>query len=355
MEEKIFNSYNSKVIKGLGILLMLIHHLFAFNNRISNVEYISIINTNGTLTLEYYIAVFARICVPIYLFVGGYGLYYKYSNESKNKKEEYNSICKRIVQLLKVYWVVFIIFIPMGIVLGKIKIDFIELIKNIFTLSYSYNAEWWFLNTYILLLLLFPLIKRIIAIANDRQIIMVLLISYVVSILSGKILSYDIIPVYTVTRLFMQVIAQQTIFIMGCIFCKLRLFDKLHKMLESKKLNNMFVNICVMAIVIIIRTITFKIDIILLPIFIYSALIIINGLSLNKLFKYLGDHSTNLWLTHSFFCYYYFQKITFMPMYSILIIIWLLLLCLISSYLINLILYLISRISLISKTHTNIN
>ena len=87
MEEKIFNSYNSKVIKGLGILLMLIHHLFAFNNRISNVEYISIINTNGTLTLEYYIAVFARICVPIYLFVGGYGLYYKYSNESKTKKK----------------------------------------------------------------------------------------------------------------------------------------------------------------------------------------------------------------------------------------------------------------------------
>lgn len=30
-QKSIFNSYNSKVIKGLAITLMLIYHLFAFN------------------------------------------------------------------------------------------------------------------------------------------------------------------------------------------------------------------------------------------------------------------------------------------------------------------------------------
>ena len=46
-----FNKDKSKYIKGFAITLMLIHHLFAFNNRIENVNYITIFNM-GDSTIE---------------------------------------------------------------------------------------------------------------------------------------------------------------------------------------------------------------------------------------------------------------------------------------------------------------
>lgn len=58
---------------------------------------------------------------------------------------------------------------------------------------------------------------------------------------------------------------------------------------------------------------------------------------LNKLLDYLGNHSTNLWLTHMFLYIIYFKEIVFAPKYSFLIFIWLVILCLISSHLINLV------------------
>ena len=73
-----FDKSKLKYIKGFAIILMLIHHLFALNNRIDNINYISILTFNNQ-TIENYIAIFARICVPIYLFVSGYGIYYYYS------------------------------------------------------------------------------------------------------------------------------------------------------------------------------------------------------------------------------------------------------------------------------------
>ena len=58
---------------------------------------------------------------------------------------------------------------------------------------------------------------------------------------------------------------------------------------------------------------------------------------LNELLDYLGNHSTNLWLTHTFFYMIFFKKVLFTPKYSFLIFTWLVILCLIASYLINLI------------------
>ena len=54
-----------------------------------------------------------------------------------------------------------------------------------------------------------------------------------------------------------------------------------------------------------------------------------------KIFTFFGDHSTNIWLTHMFFYMSIFPELTFAPKYPILIFAWLLILCLISSYVIN--------------------
>ena len=58
--------------------------------------------------------------------------------------------------------------------------------------------------------------------------------------------------------------------------------------------------------------------------------------SLDSLLYYLSGHSTNMWLIHMFFYMVYFESLVFMPKYPVFIFIWLVILCLVSSYLINL-------------------
>ncbi|MBQ4651769.1 MAG: hypothetical protein IJB78_03520, partial [Oscillospiraceae bacterium] len=54
-----------------------------------------------------------------------------------------------------------------------------------------------------------------------------------------------------------------------------------------------------------------------------------------KVFEILGEESTSMWLTHSFFCYYWCQKLVFAPKYSFLIFLWLLVLSFTSAKLIR--------------------
>ena len=58
---------------------------------------------------------------------------------------------------------------------------------------------------------------------------------------------------------------------------------------------------------------------------------------INRLFNYLGDHSTNIWLIHMFFYMIYFKDLVYGAKYSFLIFSWLIILCLVSSYIVNLI------------------
>ncbi len=52
---------------------------------------------------------------------------------------------------------------------------------------------------------------------------------------------------------------------------------------------------------------------------------------------YISKHSTNMWLTHMFFYMIYFKELVFAPKYPILIFVWLVVLCIITSNIINLI------------------
>lgn len=58
---------------------------------------------------------------------------------------------------------------------------------------------------------------------------------------------------------------------------------------------------------------------------------------INRLFNYLVNHSTNIWLIHMFFYMIYFKSLVYGAKYSFLIFPGLVILCLASSYIVNLI------------------
>lgn len=342
-----FDAKKSKYIKGFAISLMLFHHLFAFNGRIQNVNYISIVNI-GPQTVENYIAIFARICVPMYLFVSGYGLYYNYRNKYK---VEYKSLLKRMLNILKVYWIILIVFLVIGIVIGKQQFNLLEFTKNMITISCSYNKEWWFLNTYIILLALFPIIKKIIDNITNKNIFFIVIILFIMTLVSGKVLSYNSISSNEILKIILNVTAYQSTFILGGIFCKLQIFDRLYNCIENTQLNNIIVQIVIIFICILLRGKYNITDFLMVPVFIYASIVCIEKLRLQNIFTYLGNHSTNMWLIHSFFCYYYFQNILFNAKYSLLIFILLIMISLVTSYFVNYIVKVIDDVINIAKNN----
>ena len=94
----------SNQLKSIAILMMLFLHLF-------NRDYSGLFEPlifMGQNPLSYYISLFCDACVPIFAFVSGYGLYYKYSqNHSTFKKDNVNRLKKLYIN----YWIIIILFV----------------------------------------------------------------------------------------------------------------------------------------------------------------------------------------------------------------------------------------------------
>ena len=97
MKDTIISKKISLEVKAIAVLLMVFYHLFAFNNRISNVEYISLSALNGQ-PIEYYLSCIGEICVGMFVFLSGYRLHQTY-----DKGVTYQGIFNRILKLYQQY------------------------------------------------------------------------------------------------------------------------------------------------------------------------------------------------------------------------------------------------------------
>lgn len=150
----------SKMLQGLAILLMVYHHLFGKHV----VSSFSLLNTVFNADVEYKIAVFCKICVAIYAFISGYGIYKSISQkEYKTNKDRFVSNCsyciKHIFSFMKKYWICFAFFI-IGSVIFDYPLNYspITFIGDFLGITHSYNAEWWYVFQYVLMLCALPFV-----------------------------------------------------------------------------------------------------------------------------------------------------------------------------------------------------
>lgn len=329
----------SLILKCIAVSLMVCFHTFGFPNRIGGETYISIGNFNGK-NIELMIANFGSICVGMFLFLSGYGLYQTY-----NKNINYKGIINRIFKLYLNFWSVFIIFISLAILLGKYQFNIRTFLLNFFSLSSSYNAEWWFLRLYFMLVLLYPIIIHLLCKYSIKKVV---LLSFMLNIfgLTTTKLSY----VFGVSSLLIDcfniLLGGQFLFVLGVGVSKNGIFDLIrNKVHWNSKIYTVILIFYtpIMATLIDLPVIGEILKLILIPIFIF---LIANIIATCKFMEWIGKHSTNIWLTHSFFCYYLFPKIVFYPQYSILVFIWIMSLSLGSSYIVNMVMYNVKKLSL---------
>lgn len=313
-----FNKNDTKLIKGLAVLLMLLHHVWAFPDRIPNGSLMySSISFLGMEPLLY-IGKFGKICVSLFFFLGGYGLYI--ASENTNF-----SLFSRLKGLYKSRWKVMAVFIPIAFIFFSNQGDYStnstcfhnydnfnwsELIANICGLSDSYNLEWWFFKSYVAALITFPLIKKIIRRFSVYGNIILMVI--------GCLLITNIFPYLGnfaglsnnfIYKTFLCPSAPYTsCFWIGMLFARYNLLNRCGQFLIDNKMLNPVADVLAIFIITYVRNIGIGeiSDLFTVPFFIIFSLDILRRIKLiKKIFLGLGRKSTNMWLIHSFFCYYF--------------------------------------------------
>lgn len=339
MKENSFTKEYSLIAKGIAIILMFMHHLFAFPDRIATNNYISILRFNN-INIEMLIGAFGKICVAIYLFLSGYGMFL---TVSRKKTFTLRDSYKRIKTLYINLWVVFIIFVPIGFIFFNKTFELKEFILNFFGIIFTYNGEWWFFKLYVLLLIIFPISIKFINKGFKRDFINIMAV-YII----GKAIKYIVISIPSIAYIeetvifndFINLTSWQLIFFIGYLFANFDIYSKVSLKLKEFNINNNWANIIIILLVFgtryFFRNKVF-LDFLLAPIFIFSSVNLLSKLKISKMLILLGKNSSNMWLVHSFFCYAYFQKFIFTPKVSILVLLNLIIVSLITSEVIELV------------------
>ena len=329
----------SVLIKGIAIIFMVVHHLFAFPNwYIDGIDYSNITIFGKTLTQCTLYSV--KICVNMFAFISGYAYFY---NKTPNLKYG----LKKIWKLLKRYWfILFLIFIPIAIAQNSSQITGKVILFNLFALDKRIITFSWYVYFFIILMLTLPFVIKLF---NGKKVYeiafpivcftsILLLINYLKGIIPKEFLwivndTSNILYCYPCV-------------IVGYLIAKYDLFNKwFDKYLKPKYL---WQAIIIVLLVLGCRSkyekiINVNLDIIYVPILIYALIVIFSNLKFKgiiKLIKLLGENSLNIWFLHSIIFSNawvgdIFQKIAFLPKNPILVTIWVFLLLLPISMFIN--------------------
>ncbi|MEJ2900621.1 acyltransferase [Acinetobacter sp. NS-4] len=329
----------SNHLKSIAILMMLFLHLFNtldYEGLFTPLIYI------GEKPLVFYLSLFSDACVPIFAFVSGFGLYYKY----KQNREKYNlrSNVKRIYSLYKIYWIILFIFV-LGLGLFM-QVDGYPGDLSKFLLAFSgltassYNGAAWFFTIYVLFVIfskpIFQILDRF-----PKSVFISLLALYFVAfyfrVYKADIFNNAVLHwLHTNLALFGTTLFQ---FLLGAYTLKYSWKEKVSIFFEKIPLRNVSANIGIIGLILFHAYIP---NFIVAPITGLGFILLFTQMNLPKFIEnildFLTPHATNIWLAHMFFYLIFFRDFIYSPKYVIPIFVLLVICCVVTSYVVNFIL-----------------
>ena len=292
--------------------------------------------------MVYWLGFFSEICVPIYSICAGYGQ--QVSIEAG--KTEYKENINRIIKLLVNYWVVLVLFSVLGLIFkphGNIPGTFLDFVKAIFLL-HSYNGAWWYLNTYIILMLIAPFIIKVISFIKEIK--LGILVCFGFQVFWYAIVRVGIWPELVNINFFIDFIFKEITnlcsvlpyFCIGVFLCKGKIIDNLDEKIQSNCSikRNALLLMC-LTVIFILTNIFHKA--VLIGVIGLISFLIFNLIKksdfIERMFLFLGKHSTNIWLTHMFFYAYIFDGFIEIVKYPVFMLALMLVLCIMTSYVIE--------------------
>ena len=316
----------SQIIKGIAVLFMVWLHLFGRHTE----RYYDFISIFGKPFAQFVCGGMSP--VAFFLLLGGYGLYYVYQRGKDANRY------KRVFRVYFHYWVILAIFVPIGFFINPDKYpgNISNVLLNIIGLRSSYNSECWFLLPYSLVSLTSCWLFRIYDRINAKALCV---ITFIISLTTSTLLHFygeSFINHIAWISLPLTYLHFQLPFALGALLKREELFEKVFAYVDKKKIKTYQVVLLLMLVYFFICSVWntgyyafyvlfFVVSITLLP---------LDNLW-GDILGYIGKHSVNIWMIHTFFAYHLFQSYTYSLKYPIIIFAAVILACLICSYIVN--------------------
>ena len=279
-------------------------------------------NLIGGLSIDNAVGSFGQICVSLFMFLGGYGL------AASISKGEF-SLLDKIIRLYKTYWRYFIVFVPIGFLFFSKQDDYLlrtdfchvfsdfnlkQMISSFVGWTFDYNKEWWFLRAYVVYIILtYIYIRRMCDCGNAwKEFAVVLLINILLTGVLPSIGNIEALtPIYKHKILSMLYLYDNAACgccsIMGAFSYKHTVLENLKSELFSNRFSIMSSITCMIIIFYMRILVVGKVfDIFYVPFFITSVWVLSSYfLKVSSFIAVLGKYSSGMWLTHSFYLWYY--------------------------------------------------
>lgn len=335
-----FTKQETNVAKGAAICLMFLNHLYAFPDRLLHGNYY--ITSIPFFDIEFYIGGLGNICVSIFIFLSGYGMFLGYS---RSDKSSLRYSLEKLKGFYLTYWSYFLVFIPIGLIFFKdvtlwnshearYSTEWFTVMENFLGWSARYNGEWWFVRMFVLLLVFFCPLYIYLAKQNLIPLFLISISIFLFSLVSR--VDYSGATGF----IFWQIVLATGITCARLKFFSSRLVQHLDR------IEGFWIFLGISICFLLKFRFGAKVDFLLIPFFIYFVVRAAASLRLSKPVAYMGQYSFPMWLVHSFFCYYYFQDVVYLSKWSPLIFITLVIVSLLSAMSIE---YLRSRLELVFK------
>ena len=304
---------DTKMLQGLSVLAMVCLHLF---NRNYEGLFQPLLFIQGT-PVSFYISQLSDFCVMGFAFCSGYAHMLLYDQEGYYKKR-----IRSLFSLMKNFWLILIIFTIASVVIGQAEFmpgSAMKFLKNALCLENSYNGAWWYMYTYIILVVISPVILKFIKMSPPMFSLGIGFAIYCVAYLIRFKIPVDNWFLIKFGPFGMTLFE----YMLGAVFCERKLFTRIHeKWIKLPKYIRVGVAIGTVAAMLYVRT---KIvpSLAVAPM---TGLVIICLFHFwkkpqwaEKFFMLIGKHSTNIWLIHMFFYAVLFKNLVYIAKYPILI------------------------------------
>ena len=328
-----FTKEHTMQMKGIAIIILLFHHCFLNAQRWATVPYEKLATTKGwgyypisfapfsSHTIQY-LASFSKICVAMFVFMTGYGMWVSYESQKK-KTTMSNYIKKRMVTLMTGFLIIFVVTEILAIPTGRfievyghdfrsvvyMIIDALGLAKLLGTPLFC--LTWWYMSLAIVLIMIFPFVHSIM----EKYQWVVVVASIIVPRACGFGQSTD---------LFRYLLA----YTLGMYFAQHDLLARIkEKFMEQNvegKLLSLILSLIGLAVIIKCRQnawigwkyLDFWDGFAAMYVIIISYIYILNGKWIVKGLGFLGKHSMNIFLIHSFYRDVFFHEFTYSFYYA---------------------------------------
>ena len=328
-----FTKEHTMQMKGIAIIILLFHHCFLNTQRWATVPYEKLATTKGwgyypisfapfsSHTIQY-LASFSKICVAMFVFMTGYGMWVSYESQKK-KTTMSNYIKKRMVTLMTGFLIIFVVTEILAIPTGRfievyghdfrsvvyMIIDALGLAKLLGTPLFC--LTWWYMSLAIVLIMIFPFVHSIM----EKYQWVVVVASIIVPRACGFGQSTD---------LFRYLLA----YTLGMYFAQhdllARIKEKFMEQNVAGKLLSLIVSLIGLAVIIKCRQnawigwkyLDFWDGFAAMYVIVISYIYILNGKWIVKGLGFLGKHSMNIFLIHSFYRYVFFHEFTYSFYYA---------------------------------------